>query len=90
MTEAGPSTPSAPTGDFASDPRIHFDQQSGKWAFEADDGTEMEWDLHRGAWVPVVSLTGTLFLSARHVGRTLCSTPFVLALLFGVVLLWCC
>lgn len=49
---------------FSSDPRIHFNRQSNKWAFEADDGTEMEWDEGRGAWVPVVS-----WLAGRVWGR---------------------
>lgn len=55
---AGPSSTAgtASSADFAADPRIHFNQQSGKWAFEADDGTEMEWEEARGVWVPVVSL----------------------------------
>lgn len=47
--------PTQPSGDFTADPRVHFNQQSGKWAFEDDDGTEMEWEEQRGVWVPVVS-----------------------------------
>ncbi|OCH91463.1 hypothetical protein OBBRIDRAFT_792292 [Obba rivulosa] len=39
---------------FAEDPRVHFDRNSGTWRFEDDDGSEMEWDAAKGAWVPVV------------------------------------
>lgn len=40
-----------------SDPRIHFAQTTGKWTFENDDGSELEWDLIRMVWVPVLSDT---------------------------------
>ena len=40
---------------FADDPRVHFDRQAGAWRFEQDDGTELEYDAAKGAWVPVVS-----------------------------------
>ncbi|KAF8492298.1 hypothetical protein JB92DRAFT_3003401 [Gautieria morchelliformis] len=39
---------------FASDDRIHFSKTTGTWQFEGDDGTEMEWDASKGAWVPLV------------------------------------
>ena len=39
---------------FASDDRIHFSKATGTWRFESDDGTEMEWDASKGAWVPLV------------------------------------
>ncbi|TFY69802.1 hypothetical protein EVG20_g2984 [Dentipellis fragilis] len=39
---------------FASDPRVHFDQQSGTWRLENDDGSELEYDAAKGSWVPVV------------------------------------
>ncbi|SCZ90008.1 BZ3500_MvSof-1268-A1-R1_Chr1-3g01720 [Microbotryum saponariae] len=42
----------AATNSFASDPRVHFSLADQKWVFEADDGSEMEWDTARGAWVP--------------------------------------
>lgn len=29
-----------------------------RWQFEDDDGTEMEWDTVKAAWVPVVSSPG--------------------------------
>ncbi|KAM0790370.1 hypothetical protein ACM66B_003252 [Microbotryomycetes sp. NB124-2] len=48
------STNASMNAMMASDPRIHFDQTSQKWCFEADDGTEMEWDQTRHAWVPVL------------------------------------
>ncbi|KAI5478405.1 hypothetical protein MNV49_005154 [Pseudohyphozyma bogoriensis] len=49
-TATGP----VPTGSFEADPRVHFNTVSSKWTFEADDGSEMEWDTNRGAWVPVL------------------------------------
>ncbi|KAK4047460.1 hypothetical protein OIV83_005372 [Microbotryomycetes sp. JL201] len=48
------STDASMTAMMASDSRIHFDQTTQKWCFEADDGTEMEWDTLRHAWVPVL------------------------------------
>ncbi|KAG8985075.1 hypothetical protein FRB90_004948 [Tulasnella sp. 427] len=39
---------------FASDPRIYFNKQTGRWQFEDDDGKEMEYDTATGAWVPVI------------------------------------
>ena len=41
--EAAPAAAS-----FASDPRVHFDQRSGKWTYEAPDGREFEWEITRG------------------------------------------
>ncbi|CDO69368.1 hypothetical protein BN946_scf184961.g10 [Trametes cinnabarina] len=38
---------------FANDPRVHFDRAAGTWRFEQDDGTELEYDAAKGAWVPV-------------------------------------
>ncbi|KAI0332351.1 hypothetical protein GY45DRAFT_1352820 [Cubamyces sp. BRFM 1775] len=39
---------------FANDPRVHFDRTAGTWRFEQDDGTELEYDAAKGAWVPVL------------------------------------
>ncbi|KAI0694004.1 hypothetical protein C8T65DRAFT_711081 [Cerioporus squamosus] len=39
---------------FANDPRVHYDQQAGAWRFEQDDGTELEYDAAKGAWLPVL------------------------------------
>lgn len=36
------------------DPRIHFDQVTSKWKFEAEDGREYEWVDVKQAWVPVI------------------------------------
>lgn len=55
---------------FATDPRVHYDQRANKWAFEDDDGTEMEWDPTRGAWVPVVSNSLSKGLSRRTLNNT--------------------
>ncbi|KAI8972216.1 hypothetical protein BD414DRAFT_500559 [Trametes punicea] len=51
---ASGSSAEAQAAAFASDPRIHFDRTSGTWRFEQDDGTEMEYDAVKGAWVPVL------------------------------------
>ncbi|KZT10623.1 uncharacterized protein LAESUDRAFT_671961 [Laetiporus sulphureus 93-53] len=39
---------------FAEDPRVHFDRAAGAWRFENDDGSELEYDAAKGAWVPVL------------------------------------
>ena len=41
---------------FAEDPRVHFDRSTGTWRFEQDDGSELEYDATKAAWVPVVCL----------------------------------
>ena len=48
------STVADHTASFATDPRIAFNKVTGKWEFENDDGDEMEWDMVKIAWVPVV------------------------------------
>lgn len=69
QSEAGSTEPvqglieKPPSSD--TDPRVHYDQRTGKWAYEDDDGTEMEWNPVRGAWVPVVSLS-ILSFGAEH------------------------
>jgi HIV Tat-specific factor 1 len=45
-----------PTAGFADDPRYSFDTVSGKWQYEADDGTELEYDTVARAWVPLVRI----------------------------------
>lgn len=42
---------------FALDERIHFSRETGAWMYEDEDGTEMEWDTAKKAWVPVVKLS---------------------------------
>ncbi|KAI0088025.1 hypothetical protein BDY19DRAFT_951560 [Irpex rosettiformis] len=49
------SSAEAQAAAFAEDDRIHFDRTSGTWRFEDDDGSEMEYDGAKGAWVPVLS-----------------------------------
>lgn len=39
-------------GQFEQDTRVSFDQVSGKWQYEDDDGTEHEWN--GTAWIPIV------------------------------------
>ncbi|SCV68226.1 BQ2448_347 [Microbotryum intermedium] len=56
-SSSSPSQPQAQsrrTTSFASDPRVHFSLADQKWVFEADDGSEMEWDAARNAWVPIL------------------------------------
>lgn len=52
-------TPSAKTDggneDWLNDPRIAFNQASGKWIFEdTDNGLEYEYNEIQGEWIPVV------------------------------------
>nr|KIR45643.1 HIV Tat-specific factor 1 [Cryptococcus bacillisporus CA1280] len=39
-------------GQFEQDTRVSFDQVSGKWQYEDDDGTEHEWN--GTAWIPII------------------------------------
>lgn len=39
-------------GHFEQDTRVSFDQVSGKWQYEDDEGTEHEWN--GTAWIPIV------------------------------------
>ncbi|GJJ06061.1 hypothetical protein Clacol_000249 [Clathrus columnatus] len=39
---------------FGDDERVHFSKESGTWRYEAEDGMEMEWDVSKSAWVPVI------------------------------------
>ncbi|KAF9049722.1 hypothetical protein BJ165DRAFT_1453040 [Panaeolus papilionaceus] len=39
---------------FADDPRIYFSKTTNTWRFEQDDGSELEYDNTKGAWIPVV------------------------------------
>lgn len=74
---------------FATDPRIHFSKVTGKWEFEDDDGNEMEWDMAKQAWVPVVCLRSIILPSSLLIGcaaggRRTCETTT--SRLFGR---WC-
>lgn len=55
---------------FSDDPHISFDQATGKWHYEADDGKEFEYDVIARAWVPIVSFIlkflTSLCLNSRH------------------------
>ncbi|RPD78047.1 hypothetical protein L226DRAFT_531432 [Lentinus tigrinus ALCF2SS1-7] len=51
---ASGSSAEAQAAAFANDPRVHFDRQAGAWRFEQDDGTELEYDAGKGAWLPVL------------------------------------
>ncbi|KAF8881545.1 hypothetical protein CPB85DRAFT_1378315 [Mucidula mucida] len=45
---------SAPPASLADDPRVYFNKESNTWRYEEDDGTEMEYDAGKGAWLPLV------------------------------------
>ncbi|OBZ68180.1 Splicing factor U2AF-associated protein 2 [Grifola frondosa] len=51
---AGGSSAEAQAAAFADDPRVHFDRTVGTWRFENEDGSELEYDAVKGAWVPVL------------------------------------
>ncbi|KAF8906559.1 hypothetical protein CPB84DRAFT_1835074 [Gymnopilus junonius] len=39
---------------FADDPRIYFSKEANFWRFEQDDGSELEFDSAKNAWIPLV------------------------------------
>lgn len=42
--------------DFASDPRMTLNEQTGKWSYVGEEGVSYEYDENVGAWFPMVSL----------------------------------
>ncbi|KAH8828455.1 hypothetical protein DL96DRAFT_1669516 [Flagelloscypha sp. PMI_526] len=48
------SAPQPARPSFADDPRVYFSRDSGTWRIEQDDGTELEYDTSKSAWVPVL------------------------------------
>ncbi|EPQ57458.1 hypothetical protein GLOTRDRAFT_58836 [Gloeophyllum trabeum ATCC 11539] len=48
------STAEQQAAAFDADPNTYFDKESGTWRYENEDGTELEWDTKKNAWVPVV------------------------------------
>lgn len=48
-------------GQFEQDTRVSFDQVSGKWQYEDDEGTEHEWN--GTAWIPIVRVTSSSILN---------------------------
>lgn len=40
--------------DFASDPRMKLNEQTGKWSYVGDDEVSYEYDENVGAWFPMV------------------------------------
>lgn len=50
--------------DFASDPRMTKNEQTGKWSFTADDGVEYEYDENLSAWFPMVSRSKKAILTS--------------------------
>lgn len=53
---AAGASASAQAAAFANDDRIHFSRETETWRLENEDGTELEFDSVKGAWVPVVSV----------------------------------
>ncbi|KAL0082247.1 hypothetical protein J3Q64DRAFT_1634535 [Phycomyces blakesleeanus] len=39
--------------DFSSDPRMKFDEQTGKWSYVGEDGVSFEYDTNVNAWFPM-------------------------------------
>jgi hypothetical protein len=52
-----------PPGMAGVDDRMYLDKESNAWRFEADDGTEMEYDASKAAWIPVVRPIATIYLA---------------------------
>ncbi|TFK54326.1 hypothetical protein OE88DRAFT_1654950 [Heliocybe sulcata] len=48
------TTPEQQAAAFNADPNAYFDQESGTWRYENEDGSELEWDAKKRAWVPLV------------------------------------
>jgi HIV Tat-specific factor 1 len=40
--------------DFASDPRMTLNEQTGKWSYVGEDDVSYEYDENVGAWFPMV------------------------------------
>ncbi|KAI8333267.1 hypothetical protein EDC96DRAFT_20206 [Choanephora cucurbitarum] len=41
------------TADFASDPKMKFNEQTGKWSYVGEDDVSYEYDEAMGAWFPM-------------------------------------
>lgn len=41
--------------DFASDPRMKLNEQTGKWSYVGEEGVSYEYDENVGAWFPMVN-----------------------------------
>ena len=70
---ASGSSAEAQAAAFANDPRVHFDKTANAWRFEQDDGSELEYDAAKGAWVPLVR-SPMSFCSVTHCSRRLFAT----------------
>lgn len=57
------ANPSGSTSAGTSEP--YYDRTSQKWMVETQDGTELEWDTNRNAWVPLVSTISYLSSTTR-------------------------
>ncbi|KAI8990798.1 hypothetical protein BDF20DRAFT_812538 [Mycotypha africana] len=41
------------TANFANDPKMRLNEQTGKWSYVGDDGVSYEYDENVGAWFPM-------------------------------------
>ncbi|KZT26838.1 hypothetical protein NEOLEDRAFT_1155547 [Neolentinus lepideus HHB14362 ss-1] len=57
------TTPEQQAAAFDADPNAYFDKESGSWRYENEDGTELEWNVTKRAWVPVVRVEPALRVS---------------------------
>lgn len=48
--------------DFASDPRMKLNEQTGKWSYLGEDDVSYEYDENVGAWFPMVSHSSLITL----------------------------
>ncbi|KAF9566790.1 hypothetical protein CPC08DRAFT_703757 [Agrocybe pediades] len=51
---AAGSSAAVQAATFADDPRIYFSKTANAWRFEQDDGSELEFDSAKNAWIPIV------------------------------------
>ncbi|EIN11981.1 hypothetical protein PUNSTDRAFT_63042 [Punctularia strigosozonata HHB-11173 SS5] len=49
-----PTPSGSNSAPFSTDERVYLSKETNTWRFEADDGTEMEWDVGKNAWLPVL------------------------------------
>ena len=50
---------------FTTDPRVHYDQRTNKWAFEQEDGQEFEYNTLTSSWQPVVRYRTSLYIPMK-------------------------
>lgn len=53
--------------DFSSDPRMKFNEQTGKWSYVGEDNVSYEYDENAGAWFPMVIMQTALLTLTNNV-----------------------